>query len=143
MPSRSIDELLFDSEATLRLVDEALAELHDPDAEPAADAPSAEAPAGVPATTAALLAGLERVLALVDALERERADLPTPRTAAARNVLRDELAELRHRLRRTALSAREAEDTASFLLAAEQRLARLARPPAARPPPADPPPASG
>ena len=82
MTARHATELLYDSEAALRLVDSAIEDLRDADARDIA-------------SVSDILNGLDRAVALVDEMDRKAAEGDAAAGAALRNKLRDELFSVR------------------------------------------------
>jgi hypothetical protein len=96
MTTRPASELLYDSEAALRLVDSAIEEIRAPEARGTAraDHPEHAGRARDVFATANIRSGLERSLALVEKLDARPAGAEPAETSGIRRLLRDELLAL-------------------------------------------------
>lgn len=132
MTARHANELLYDSEAALRLVDSAIEDIREPDPRRGAERASYHAKLREVSTateTAAtnILNGLDRAVALVDAMDAKASVGDVEGGAELRNKLRDELFALMGCMQFQDITTQQLNYASSVLAEMETRLADLAR----------------
>jgi hypothetical protein len=127
MTARPASELLYDSEAALRLVDSAIEEIREPDSRRATadrlrqtQATIREVTSAIEVAAAGIMAGLERSLALVEGTDARP-------ESERRGALRDELLAMIGRLQFQDITTQQLHCASSVLTELEHRLADPAR----------------